>query len=138
MNSYSYSYTIPTLYWTNTYNYTNTNTNTYTYTRKYIYNQQFIYGSILIISIIGLRFFSSGDHRSNRYFLESIDYRYLSNRWFFCYRYPPIVTSTVWSCCISFIFQTVEITLSSVYCKRKLQVWFGSLFSEAKYRTFQV
>ncbi len=50
---------------------------------QYIYNQRLIDGSIPIISIIGLRFFSSGDHRSNRYFLESIDYRYLSNRCFF-------------------------------------------------------
>ncbi len=35
-------------------------------------------------------FFSSKDHRSNRCFLQLIDYRYRSNRCFFRHRCPPM------------------------------------------------
>jgi hypothetical protein len=35
-------------------------------------------------------FFSSKDHRSNRYFLQLIDYRYRSNRCFFRHRCPTM------------------------------------------------
>jgi hypothetical protein len=36
-------------------------------------------------------FFSSKDHRCNRYFLQLIDYRYRSNRCFFRHRCPSMV-----------------------------------------------
>jgi hypothetical protein len=39
---------------------------------------------------IGLWFFSYDDHRSNRCFLPSIDYRYRSNRYFFYHRCPTM------------------------------------------------
>ncbi len=47
-------------------------------------------------------FFSSKDHRSNRCFLQLIDYRYRSNRCFFRHRCPPMVTSnlpSLFGCC---------------------------------------
>jgi hypothetical protein len=38
-------------------------------------------------------FFSSKDHRSNRCFLQLIDYRYRSNRCFFRHRCPPMLNN---------------------------------------------
>jgi hypothetical protein len=38
-------------------------------------------------------FFSSKDHRSNRCFLQLIDYRYRSNRCSFRHRCPPMIIS---------------------------------------------